>query len=238
MSRPFLAAATAVALSGALAATLYAQAPGAVAAPSQSRSISVTGSGVTEAAPDIAILSLGVTSDAPTAREALDKNNAQMTAVIEALKTLGFGVTNMQTTGLSLNPVYDHSGDKPVLTGYQAVNGVTLKVKDLNRLGEILDLVVSAGANQINGLTFDVENKQAAVSDARVKAMTDAKAKAEMMAGALGATIGRPITISESYSGEPQPMAMQTMNAASASVPIATGQVGLQVQVSVVFELN
>lgn len=239
MSRSaFLGAAVAALISGGAVAAVFAQPSDTTSSAWQSpRTISVNGTGSSAVAPDIAILSLGVTSDAPTAREALDKNNAQMQAVIAALKTLGFGVTNMQTTGLSLNPVYDHSESVPRLTGYQAVNGVTLKVKQLDRLGEILDLTVTAGANQINSLSFDVENKDSAVSAARVDAMKDAKAKADLMASALGVSVLRPLTISESYS-DTRPVAMQTMNAADASVPIATGQVGLTAQVSVVFEIS
>lgn len=239
MSRTTIfAAAAAALLSAGVVAAVYAQPSEMAAAPYQNpRTISVNGSGSSAMAPDIALLSLSVISDAPTAREALDKNNAAMTAVVEALKTLGFGVTNMQTSGLSLDAVYDNSGHVPVLTGYQAVNGVMLKVKDLSRLGEILDLTVTAGANRINSLSFSVENKDSAINDARVAAMKDAKAKADLMAGALGATVGRPLSISESYS-DSQPIAMQTMNAASAAVPIATGQVGLTAQVSVLFEIN
>lgn len=207
------------------------------AAPAINRTISISGSGKSAMTPDIAILSLGVSLNAPTAREALDQNNKAMQAVIDGLKSLGFGVTDIQTSGLSLSAVYDNSGYPAKLTGYQATNGITLKVKDLTRLGEILDLTVTAGANQINGLTFDVQDKTKALEEARVAAMKDARAKAELMAGALGAGVGRPISISESYVSD-RPMAMQTMNAADASVPIATGQVGLEAQVSVVFELN
>ncbi len=160
-----------------------------------------------------------------------------MQAVIDALKSLGYGVTDIQTSGLGLAPSYDTSGPVAKLIGYQASNGVTLRVKDVARLGEILDLTVTAGANRIDGLAFDVANKDAALSEARVAAMKDARAKAELMASALGASVGRPITITESWSSN-QPVAMQTMNAASASVPIASGQVGLDAQVSIVFELN
>ncbi|BCW88687.1 26 kDa periplasmic immunogenic protein [Alphaproteobacteria bacterium SO-S41] len=234
-----LALATAALLSTAALTTLTA-APAhgeTEAAPQPPRTISITGKGDSAMTPDIARLSLGVTSSAPTAREALDANNKSMQAVIDGLKSLGLGVTDIQTSGLSLSPIYDTSGSVAKLTGYQARNGVALKVKDISRLGEILDLTVSAGANEINGLSFDVQDKDAAIADARVAAMKDAKAKADLMAGALGAVVGRPLSISESYMSD-QPMQMQTMNAASVDVPIATGQVGLTAQVSVVFELN
>lgn len=203
------------------------------------RTITVSGSGRADVAPDIAVLSLGVTSDGPTAREALDKNNQSMAAVIEALKTLGFGVTDMQTSGLSLSAQYDYNVQPARLTGYQAVNGVTLRVKDIGRLGEILDLVVTAGANQVNGLTFDVADKGKALTDARLKAMANSKAKADLMAGAAGTSVGRVISISEGYVSSPGPVPVQTMRAESASdVPIASGQVGLEAQVNIVYELN
>jgi len=160
-----------------------------------------------------------------------------MQAVIDALKSLGYGVTDIQTSGLGLNPSYDNSGPVSKLVGYQASNGVVLKVKDVSRLGEILDLTVKAGANRIDGLTFDVADKDAALSEARIAAMKDARAKAELMAGALGLTVGRPMTVTETWTSN-QPVALQTRNAASVSVPIAAGQVGLEAQVSIVFELN
>lgn len=243
MSRPLILAAIAASMLGgaALAPMAGAQSASDTVMPapaSINRTISVTGVGRSAAAPDMAILSLSVVTDAATPREALDKNSTGMTAVIDALKALGYGVTDIQTVGLSLNPSYDYSSATPKLTGYTATNGLTLKVKDIARLGEILDLTVNAGANRIDGLTFDVVNKDAALSEARVAAIKDARAKAELMATALGAAIGRPISVSESYVTD-RPVAMQTMNAAAApSVPIASGQVGLEAQISVVFELT
>lgn len=240
MTRPFVSAAAAALISGAIAAAIYAQPVSEpAAAPGMGRTISVSGTGHADVAPDVAILSLGVTSDGPTARESLDKNNKAMTAVIESLKTLGFGVTDMQTTGLSLSAQYDYNTQPARLTGYQAVNGVTLRVKDVGRLGEILDLVVSAGANQVNGLTFDVADKGKALSDARLKAVADARAKADLMAGAAGASVGRVLSIAEGYISNPGPVPVQTMRAEAAStVPIASGQVGLEAQVNIVYELN
>lgn len=243
MSRSMiLAAIAATALGGAALAPMAgaqsaSDAVQAQPAPQIARTITVNGSGRSAAAADLAVLTLSVSTDGATPREALDKNNAAMQSVIDALKSLGYGVTDIQTSGLGLNPTYDTSGPVSKLIGYQASNGVTLKVKDISRLGEILDLAVNAGANRIDGLSFDIANKDAALAEARIAAIKDARAKAELMAGALGATIGRPVTVSESWSSN-QPVAMQTMNAAAASVPIATGQVGLEAQVSVVFELN
>jgi len=239
--RPLLLTAAAVVICGAVSTSVFAQsAPAAEPAGwSITRTITVSGSGHTEMAPDIAVLSLGVTSDGTTAREALDKNNGAMGAVIDGLKELGFGVTDMQTTGLALSAQYDYNTQPARLTGYQAVNGVTLRVKDISRLGQILDIVVSKGANQINGLTFDVSDKTAAMNDARLKAVADAKAKADLLAGAAGVTVGRVVTISEGYVSSPGPVPVQTMRADSAAaVPIATGQVGLEAQVNIVYELN
>jgi uncharacterized protein YggE len=242
VTRPFIAAAAAALISGAIASAVYSQ-PEPASEPavtaSVSRTISVSGTGRADVAPDVAVLSLGVSSDAATAREALDRNNAAMSAVMESLKTLGFGVTDMQTTGLSLSAQYDYNVQPARLIGYQAVNGVTLRVKDIARLGEILDLVVSAGANQVNGLSFDVADKGKALADARLKAMADARAKADLMAGAAGTSVGRVISISEGYVSTPGPVPVQTMRAESASsVPIASGQVGLEAQVNIVYELN
>lgn len=244
MLRPALLAAVAAAALGAAAITTHAFAQSAptpaASSPAISRTISVTGIGASEMTPDIATLSLGVSTGAATAREALDANNAAMTAIIDGLKELGFGVTDMQTTGLGVSPQYAYENNSlPRLIGYQASNGVTLRVKDIARLGEIVDIVVSKGANQINSLTFDVADKTSAMDEARRKAVENARAKAEIMASAAGATVGRVISISEGFMSSPGPVAVQTMRADSAaSVPIAAGQVGLEAQVSVVFELN
>ncbi len=218
------------------AASVQAQEAAAV----QNRTISVTGIGSVRATPDIAILSLGISHKGATAKEAMDQTSGTMNAVIEGLKSLGFGVTDMQTTGLSLNPVYeDGYNASSKLMGFVASNGVTLRVKDLGRLGEIIDLVVSKGANTVNGLTFDVMDKTAATVDARTKALQDAKTKAEQMAAALGASIGRPVSITENYTSSDGAQMVQTMRTdTSPSTPVAPGEVGLDVSVSVVFELN
>ena len=244
MTRTSLLAASAMLSLVAAAGFSLANPPTEPAAPSASvsavsRTISVTGIGRSELAPDIAILSVGVSSSGASGREAMDANNTAMTAVVEGLKTLGIGVTDIQTTGLSLNANFDYSATPPKLLGYQASNGVTLKVKDVARLGEILDITVTNGANQINGLTFDVADKTAAMNDARTKAVQDARAKAELLAGVAGASVGRVLSITEGYVSSPGPIAVQTMRADSApSVPIAAGQVGMEAQVNVVFELN
>lgn len=240
MSRSKLPAALAAALiAGTAVYVVRAQtiepAPGAYQTP---RTITVSGSGHSQMIPDVAVVQLGVNSDGGTPRDALDKNNTTMKTVIDGLKTLGLGVTDIQTSGLTLTARYDNSGNVPRLIGYQASNNLTLRVKDMSRLGDILDMTVSNGANQINGLSFDVQNNEQATNEARVAAMKDARAKAELMATALGAMVGKPITISESYGSYNEPVAQQTMNAAMATVPIASGQVGLSASVSVVFELN
>ena len=157
------------ALLGTAALTSFTATPArgeTAAMPQPPRTISITGKGDAAMTPDIARLSMGVTTSGATPREALDANNKAMQAVIDGLKSLGLGVTDIQTSGLSLNPVYDNSGAVPKLTGYQARNGVALKVKDVARLGEILDLTVSAGANEINSLSFDVQDKEAAIAAA------------------------------------------------------------------------
>lgn len=238
---------TALLLGGALVGGAYGQpAPlseppaAATASPSIPRTLTVLGQGHADVAPDVAMLMLGVTSDAPSAREALDKNNAAMTAVIEGLKGLGFTDADIQTTGLALNPQYQYDPQgAPKMAGYQAVNGVTLRVKDIANLGQTIDVLVSKGATQINGLSFDVADRSTALNDARRRAIEDAKAKADVIASAAGVTVGRIASISESYMPGPIPMMAQAARAEAApAVPIAPGQVGLDVQVTVVYELN
>lgn len=229
-----LALSTAAGLSAAASAESVA-APAAAMAPI--RTITVSGHGVSNLAPDAATLNLGVSAEAPTAAEALKKNAEAMTAVIEALKTLGFGVTDIQTNGLGLSPVYSYENNTQTLQRYQATNGVTLRVKDIARIGEVLDLVVAKGANQVNGLSFDVSDKAAALNDARARAIEDAKAKADMMAKAVGASVGKVVNVSEGWSGGDRPVAMQSARA-DAATPIAPGEIGVEATVSITYELN
>ncbi len=198
-------------------------------------SISVTGEATISVAPDQAQVDGGVTSDAKTAREASDANNAAMSKVLAALKGAGLDDKDVQTSRLSLQPKYapDRSGPTNII-GYRASNRVTIKVRDVAKVANVIDVLVGAGANEINGINFVVSQASKVLDDARDKAIADARRKAEIYAKAAGVTLGEPISISEE-SGAPTPMYRNKMAApmAASGAPVAQGEETLSVTVSV-----
>ena len=226
-----------------LAATLLLTAP-AVAAPDDGpkpTTLTVTAEGHVDRAPDIADLSGGVVTQAPTAAAALSANAAKMTAVVAAVRRAGIAERDIQTNGLTLAAQYRYENNlPPVLTGYQATNTVALRVRNLGDAGRLVDALVAAGANQLNGPTFRIDAADAALDAARVAAVTTARARAELYARAAGLRVGRIRSIAEGNEQrfEPRPMVMmKAMNVAAPS-PVEPGEVSLSTSVTVVFELN
>ena len=160
--------------------------------------ISVTGEATVSVPPDQAQIDGGVTSDAKTAREASEANNAAMGKVLLALKGAGIDEKDYQTSRLSLQPQYapNRSGPSPV-TGYRASNRVTVKLRDVTKVAGIIDVLVGAGANELGGINFVVSQASKLLDDAREKAIADARRKAEIYAKAAGVTLGEPLGISE-----------------------------------------
>ena len=208
------------------------------------RLISVSGTGEVKTKPDMAVINTGVTTEAPTAQEALSKNNVAMAAVINALKSAGIAEDDIQTSNFSVSPQYPpyqpNQTTAPRISGYQVSNQVTARVKDLAKLGSILDTLVRAGSNQIGGISFDVDEPKPFLDDARKKAVADARAKAELYAAAAGVTLGRVVQISESGGiiMPPQPMFRAAAMAKMESVPVAAGQQTLSANVSVTYEIQ
>lgn len=197
-------------------------------------------------APDIAVLSTGVVSVAPEANAAIALNSKRMVAVVAALEAAGIARKDVQTSGVSLNPdyVYD-AGKAPRIKGYYATNTVSVTVREVGRLGEILDALVATGANQVNGPTFDIEDKDAVLDEARGKALAKAHARAESYAKRLGLRVGRVVSIDESGGRAPLPMpyaaramAVEQTAAADASMPIAPGENVLGIDLNVIYELR
>ncbi|MGZ2475484.1 uncharacterized protein YggE [Sinorhizobium medicae] len=149
--------------------------------------IKVSGEGRSTTAPDMAVLQLSVVKDAKTAREALDANNKAMADVLSALKQAGIAERDLQTSGFSINPQYhypqnnDGGNRPPELVGYQVVNGVGVRVRDLGQLGEILDKSVSLGVNQGGGIEFTNDKPEAVITEARKAAVADAINKARVL---------------------------------------------------------
>jgi uncharacterized protein YggE len=195
--------------------------------------ISVTGEARISAPPDLVQIEGGVTSDAKTAREASDANNAAMGKVLLALKGAGIEEKDYQTSRLSLQPQTSQSksGGPPTITGYRASNRVTLRLRDVTKVANVIDTLVAAGANDIGGISFMVSQASKLLDEARDQAIADARRKAEIYAKAAGVTLGAPLAISEG--GAPAPIAFRRMTAAPESAPIAPGEEMLQVSVSV-----
>jgi uncharacterized protein YggE len=198
--------------------------------------ISVTGEANVSVAPDLAQIDGGVTSEAKTAREASDANNAAMGKVLLALKGAGFAETDFQTSRLSLQPESAPNRtppSAPTIVGYRASNRVTVRLHDVTKVASVIDTMVAAGANDIGGINFSVSNASKLLDDAREQAIADARRKAEIYAKAADVALGPPISISEG--GAPgsilfrnkMPMGMAT------TAPIAQGEETLQVTVSV-----
>jgi uncharacterized protein YggE len=221
--------AAAVALACGLSA---APAPAQIVPPA---AISVTGEGRVSVPPDLAEIEGGVTSEAKTAREASDANNAAMGKVLLALKGAGLAEKDFQTSRLSLQPQYANQ-TRPgpnVVVGYRASNRVSIRLRDVSKVAGIIDTLVGAGANEIGGINFTVSEASKLLDDARTEAMVDARRKAEIYAKAAGVTLGAPISISEEGGG-PSPMPFRKMSGGmAAGAPVAQGEETLQVSVSV-----
>jgi len=208
------------------------------------RFITVEGLGEVARTPDMATLSAGVVTDAPTAAEALAKNNAAMQQLLALAKELGIEDRDVQTANLSVTPQYppynaQGAQGRPQIVGYQVSNQVSLRVRDLARLGQVLDGLVQRGANQLYGVTFTLADPNPAAAEARDAAVADARAKAERLARAAGVTLGPVLSIADGGARLPQPMPMaRAVMAEAASVPVATGELTLREQLRVTFELQ
>jgi len=204
--------------------------------------LTVTAEGKVARAPDIAEVSGGVVTQAPTAAAAMVANARQMTDVVAAIRRAGVADRDVQTSGLSLQPQYRYENNQPpLLTGYQATNTVSLRIRRLPDTGRLLDALVAAGANQLNGPSFRIDAADAALDEARTAAVRTARARAELYAAAAGLHVRRIVSISESGgTPEPRPMMIRAMmkSADSAETPVAPGEVTLAVNVTIVFELQ
>lgn len=195
--------------------------------------------GESKAAPDMASIGLGVTTQAATAAEALRLNAAKMSAVLAALRAAGMAERDIRTSAISLNPQYVYGQDQPPkLTGYQASNEATLIIRDLARLGPAIDAAGAAGANQINGIRFGLKDPQAAEDEARRAAVKALAAKADLYAQVTGYRVVRLVSLTEGggyQPGPPQPMF--AMAKAAAPTPVEPGELNVRIEVSALYEL-
>ncbi|WP_241233542.1 SIMPL domain-containing protein [Altericroceibacterium xinjiangense] len=223
--------------------------------------LSVNAEGSSMRRPDLALFTAGVTTQGQTAAAALAENSRSMAQVIAALKRAGIADRDIQTSNLSLNPVYSdpnrdamiaaRSGDRtsmpipteqqvPRIIGYQATNTVSVRQRQLEDYGRIIDTLVSAGANQVNGPVFQLDNEQTALDEARIDAMRNARRQAELYARAAGLNIVRTLSIGEGggYSS-PQPAFRMAEMAAPPPppAPVQAGELDMRASVTVLYEL-
>jgi uncharacterized protein len=218
----------------AVAATLLAAPAWAQTVPPPA--ISVTGEATVSVAPDQAQIDGGVTSDARTAREASDANNAAMGKVLLALKGAGIEEKDYQTSRLSLQPQFatpsKASERAQGILSFRASNRVTVKIRDVTKVANVIDVLVGAGANEIGGIHFTVTQASKVLDEAREKAIADARRKAEIYAKAAGVTLGEAISISEE--GAPVPVFRgKVASPMAAGAPVAQGEETLSVTVNV-----
>lgn len=206
-------------------------------------SISVSGSGLAYGRPDLVTISIGVQTINTDAGQAVAQNNTKAESIMAALKALGIEDKDLQTNNFSVNAQRDYdpvTGQPKDTITYYVDNTLSVTVRDINRLGEVLGKAVEAGANNIYGISFGVSDPAALEAEAREKAMADARVRAEQLAKAAGVSLGSPINITESLNyPAPVPFARDMALAAEGgSVPVATGQMQVSIQVSVSYEIR
>ncbi|CAN5598618.1 SIMPL domain-containing protein [soil metagenome] len=234
--RPMLLASTLVLAS----MNASAQTPASPVMPGDGTLLSVSAQAEASRVPDVATLSTGVVTQGGDANAALRANAAQMAKVMAAIRAAGIQEKDVQTSGINVNPQYRYiENQMPTITGYQASNTVSLKVRDVGKLGQVLDALVASGANQVNGPYFEIDQPEAVYDEARRAALDKAQRRAEMYAKSLGMRVRRIVSISEG-GGFMQPMPMMKAMAMDRqeSSPVSPGQTTLSASLDVVFELG
>lgn len=214
------------------------------------RVLSLSGTGEVKARPDTASITSGVISNAKTAQAALAANSAAMNSLFAELRAAGIADRDLQTSNFNIAPQYrPYDPKNPVpqherIIGYQVSNGVTVRVRDLDRLGRLIDQMTAAGANRMNGISFYVDKTENLLDEARRKAMADVRRKADLYADGFGVKLKRVLTISENVSQHgPRPMRAEGLMAMSdgasrKAAPVAAGEQSLSIRLSVTWELE
>lgn len=224
-----------------LAAAVTASPAAAQLAPTPNTTLTLAVDAEVSRAPDLVEVSGGVITSSATATAAMAENAAKMTAVVAALRKAGVADRDVQTASLSLQPQYKYANNEaPQLVGYQASNTVNVRLRKPDEVGRILDTLVSVGANRIDGPNFRVENADAALDEARTRAVAKGRARAELYAKAAGLRVKRIVAISEQTREDPRPrpMMMASAKMEADSTPVAAGEVQLAISLAMVFELE
>ena len=205
--------------------------------------VELTVSETVNSTPDVAQVGAGVTTRAPSAKEAVRLNAAAMQKVVDRLKALGIPAKDIQTSNFNLNAQFNYppGGGSPTFNGYEASNQVSVKLRQIDRVGDALDALVAAGANNINGPSFMLDDDTAAKQQARTRAFQRGQAMAQDYARMAGYTGVRLLEVSESVQGggplPPRPVAYRAV-AAQAATPIEPGEVGATVSLTVKYEMT
>jgi uncharacterized protein YggE len=224
-----------------LASAISTQMPEALADEPDKRALSLSATGTVKTTPDKVDITTGVTSEGQTARDALDKNTDAMAKVVSGLKEAGIAPKDIQTTNFSVSPIYEQrkQGQAAFITGYRVSNQVHITVHDTSKLGDILDKVVSLGANQIGSIAFGVSEPEALKDEARKQAVRNALANAKLYAETAGVELGPVLSITEvegrfspRFAEAAAPVAM------AKDVPVEAGTATVQVKVRVTWELR
>ena len=238
--RPLLVA-LALALGTTMTSHAQTPAPG-YAIPADGTLLSVSAQAESRRVPDVATISSGVVTQAADANAAMRANAEQMDKVMAAIRAAGIAERDIQTAGISIQPQYRYAENQPpAITGYQASNTVNLKVRDIAKLGKVLDALVANGANQVNGPAFEVDKPDAAYDEARIAALHKAEARAQTYAKAMGLKVRRVVSINEGGGYHP-PIPMMRAQAmemsAAKDTAVSPGETALSVSLDVVFELG
>lgn len=225
-----------------LAVGMVAYAPAALADDHDLSTLEIAAQVNIKQAPDIATVTAGVVTDAPTADAAMKDNATRMNAVFAALKKAGIADKDIQSAGININPQYNYvQNEPPKVTGYQASNTVTVHLRNMENIGPVLDALVAQGVNQMNGPTFSVEDSDAALDAARTEAVKKARKRADLYAAAAGLQVKRILSITEQANMGIQPpmpmMKAMSMEASNQATPVAPGEVELSVVVNVKYEI-
>ncbi|MEA9580138.1 SIMPL domain-containing protein [Xanthomonas sp. WHRI 10064A] len=234
----------ALSIAAGTAMTAHAQSASNYTIPNDGTLLNVSAEAEAKRVPDIATLSAGVVTQAADSNAAMRQNAEQMSKVMAAVKAAGIADKDVQTSGINLSPQYTYKeNEAPKIIGYQASNTVSLKVRDISKLGKVLDTLVAQGANDINGPSFSVDQPEEAYDEARVAALKKAQARAETYAKSLGLKVRRIVSISEGRSGggvvRPMMMAASMRSAkAEMDTQVAPGESTLSITLEATFELG
>ena len=202
--------------------------------------VSFSGEGKVVAKPDITKVNLSIVTDALTSKIAQDENSKKSKALTDYLKKQNIDDKDVKTTGYNIYPQYRYPqyGGQPTITGYQVNQSMEVKIRDLDKVSNILDGVVGAGANQVNGLSFEIDDPEALKAEARAKAIADAKKKANELKSQVGISLGKIVNFSENTGGYPVPMYYDAKGMGGGGPSVHAGENEITVSVTITYQIK